>query len=169
MGRSVPRNIDEPCQIPLSRGLVALVDAADYEWLNQWKWSAHNSCREFFYAARWSGGRKARCMVYMHRLILGATTTGEVDHINGNRLDNRRANLRIVTHQQNTQNQLTKRKGCSSRHIGVWRRPNGRWTAQITVDYRTIALGTFDTEEQAAVARALAVPRYFGGQHAVGA
>jgi hypothetical protein len=163
MGRSVPRNIDETRTIPLTRGLVALVDAAGYEWLSQWKWLAHRSVSHHFYAARgaWDPVRKRRHTVYMHRVLLA--TAGEVDHINGDKLDNRRSNLRAVTRLENTQNQRNKRSGCSAEGIGIYRRPNGRWTAQVTVNYRNIALGTFDTHEEAMAARAAGVVRFYGG------
>lgn len=165
MSRSIPRNI-ETREIPLTRGLAALVDAADYEWLCGFKWFAHNSCRQHFYAARsaWDSAGKRSRIVYMHRAILA--TPGEVDHINGDKLDNRRANLRAATRAENTQNQRNKRVGCSADAIGVYRRPNGRWTAQVTVNYRNIALGTFDTEAEAIAARAAGAAHYYGGGHA---
>jgi hypothetical protein len=163
---SAHRNV-ETRQIPLSRGLSALVDAADYAWLSQWKWNAHASGRRHHYAARSVQRDGKRQHVYMHRLLTGES--GEVDHINGNKLDNRRANLRVVSHPENTRNQRTKRLGCTTEHIGVYREADGRWRAQITRDYRTKNLGTYASLEQAVAARARGVELHFGGSHALGA
>lgn len=155
-------------EIPLTRGLTALVDAADYAWLSRWKWNAHASGRRHHYAARSgldSSGKKR--ITYMHRALMGEA--GEVDHINGNKLDNRRANLRVVSHSVNTRNQRNKRLGCTTEHIGVHRTPDGRWRAQITLDYRNKNLGTYASLEQAIAARARGVARHFGEAHALGA
>lgn len=83
--------------IPLTQGQFAIVDVADYEHLSQWKWYARWCvCVKGFYAARSdaSGGQRQ-----MHRVIINAGTydqTVDVDHVNLNTLDNRRANLRLA-------------------------------------------------------------------------
>lgn len=90
-------------EIPLTRGHVAIVDEDDYEWLSQFKWYARESDTQV-YAARMivqDGKRKA---LRMHRAIMGVNDDQIVDHINRNGLDNRRANLRIATPQQNRWN-----------------------------------------------------------------
>ena len=106
MSRSVPRNIDETRTIPLTRGLVALVDAADYEWLSQWKWSADGDG----YAVREERGERIK----MHRLLLPGAPT--VDHANRVRHDNRRCNLRACDRQEHARNtsKHQRRKGTSS-------------------------------------------------------
>jgi len=80
--------------IPLTRGKVAIVDASDFDWLNQWKWHTvktgkHRSDRFYYYAARFSGKKEVR----MHHQILNAKAGQEVDHRDGNGLDNRRRNI----------------------------------------------------------------------------
>src|SRR5207253_3852593 len=83
--------------------------------------------------------------------ILQAPPSQEVDHRNGDGLDNRRENLRLVAHAQNCRNQRLRPH--SSRFKGVtFNRELGRWHAAIMVDYRRIHLGTFDSEEEAALA-----------------
>lgn len=90
-------------QIRLTKGLFALVDELDFEFLMQWKWTAsHESRGTKWYAIRKVKGKKIR----MHRLIveraLGAIPAGQVvDHPNHNSLDNRRCNLEIVTQTEN--------------------------------------------------------------------
>ena len=91
-------------RIPLTKGQFALVDDADYEVLSKHSWYA-SGVR--FYAARRrkDNERNPRKLVYMHRELLGVESSSlHVDHINGNRLDNRRSNLRIVTVAENAQN-----------------------------------------------------------------
>lgn len=97
-------------EIPLSRGLVALVDDADYEFLMQWKWSATSPTAGPVYAVRGYrvGGRT--CPVRMHRQILGIPVNWIVDHINGDGLDNRKVNLRLATPDQNAQNRRMRNK-----------------------------------------------------------
>jgi len=87
----------------------------------------------------------------MHRVIL--PDAEEVDHINGNGLDNRRANLRPATGIENRRNRRRSRKNTSG-YAGVsWDKVNRKWYAYITADGRMRALGRFDTAEEAALAR----------------
>lgn len=85
--------------IPLTQGQLAVVDAADFEWLNQWLWSAHRN------SGLWYAERKVNYKpVGMHTFILGSRRGLFIDHWNGDGLDNRRANLRFVTTIQNGAN-----------------------------------------------------------------
>lgn len=87
-----------------------------------------------------------------HQLIMGIGTSLEVDHINNNGLDNRRANLRLVTHQKNMLNQ-PKRRGCFSRFVGVYKcNRSRRFYTQVRVDGKGKTIGRFDSEIEAAVA-----------------
>lgn len=90
----------------------------------------------------------------MHREILGEQCAGfEVDHINGNRLNNRRENLRIATRSQNASNRPKYYSSGLSKYKGV-RKVKGRskWSARIFVDGKEIHLGQYETEEEAAMA-----------------
>lgn len=104
-------------EIPLTHGKVALVDDSDHEWLAQKKWCYYKSSQYTGYAVSsdCSGGR--RKLLYMHREIVKPGTGLEVDHINHDGLDNRRANLRAVTHSENLLNQRG-RKTKQSRPAG---------------------------------------------------
>lgn len=98
-------------QIKLTQGKVALVDDADYDWLNQWNWYAKRPWYGgHFYAARGPRKNGKRTTVYMHRLITNCPRDYEVDHINADTLDNRRANLEIVTKKQNLDRRMYGRK-----------------------------------------------------------
>ena len=87
--------------IPLSRGLVTMVDDSDYEWLSQWKWFARKS-RDTYYAYR-NGKRNGtkRPMIIMHREIMQTPDGMQTDHKDWNGLNNQRHNLRNCTADQN--------------------------------------------------------------------
>lgn len=78
--------------------------------------------------------------IKLHQLIMGMKEGLEIDHINRNKLDNRKENLRFVTHRMNTINRKTK---------GWYKRPNGRWSAYIGLSGKMKHLGTFDSEQEA--------------------
>lgn len=150
--------------IPLTRGFVTLVDEADYEWLSKWKWCY--SATGTGYAARAVKIPKTRKNIHisMHRLIMNAPKGMQVDHINGNTLDNRRCNLRLCTNQQNCMNQYGKNKfrKYSSEYKGVcWNKRNNRWESNIFVDGKLLHLGTFKSEISAARTYNDAATKYF--------
>lgn len=129
-------------------GIVAYakVDDSDYADLASVRWSIGRG-----YARRNAGGR----VELMHRRILGLTIGDglHTDHVNGDPLDNQRENLRVVTHAQNMQN-TTARTGATSRHRGVYRKPNGKWCAGGRLNGREHYIGIFDSELDAARAAA---------------
>lgn len=149
------------CEIPLPHGRVALVDVDD-SWVLQWKWCASRGGKTRYVHRRVHGNR----CVYLHRVILGFSDpdTGEnlapgvqVDHANGNGLDNRRGNLRPCTRSQNAVN--ARRAGSGYR--GLCR--NGKkWQALIRQHGKTKYLGTFDTPEGAARAYDAAARERYG-------
>lgn len=102
--------------------------------------------------------------IRLHRLILGVTDPSIIiDHINGNKLDNRTSNLRIVTTSQNAMNQKKTQKKTSSQYKGVSRcTDRDRWISMIKVDTKTINLGRFKTELEAAEAYNKAALIHFG-------
>jgi hypothetical protein len=161
------------CAIPIApalwgkgvgASLVVLVDAADFEPMAQFEW----------YAARTSSTTYAGCSTvrrsaiaggsqYMHRLLLGVPPGLQVDHINGDGLDNRRANLRIATPAQNMQNRRP-RRGAASSFKGVIRYPSARtpWGSYISRAGKKAFLGAFPSEEAAARAYDAAARELFG-------
>lgn len=152
-------------EIPLSRGLVALVDDADFESIGKIKWSALASGAKIYAAHQWRhpGGEKSA--VLMHRLITEACGRLQVDHINGDGLDNRRANLRLCTKAQNAKNR--KQRPPASGFKGVYRRDDGRgsgkrFRALISVDGQRVNLGAFPSALDAARAYDAAARRLHG-------
>ena len=139
--------------IPLSGGGYAWVDADDYEWLNQYHWRLVNG-----YPSR----REKQREVLMHRAIMQPPPGKVVDHIDGNRRNACRANLRICTRGENQCNQRKRRKG-HSRFKGVtFHKPMGKWTAQYRFKGRLYHLGYFDDEAEAARAYDYAAVQVFG-------
>jgi hypothetical protein len=133
--------------IPLTQGASALVDESDFEMLSRFRWYLHS--------AGYAATKRARA--YMHRMILLPDPGQYVDHINGNKLDNRRCNLRVCTMAENLAAGTFKR-GLSSSYRGVcWSKREGKWLAQIA----KTRLGMFADEEEAARAYdAAAADRY---------
>ena len=141
-------------EIPLTRGKVALVDDEDFERVSAYKWCYMTAG----YAAR---GRDWG-MVYLHRFILNAPKGKHVDHVNGDKLDNRRSNLRTCTHLQNRQNSKHYASNTSG-HKGVaFDKTTGNWKAYINIDGKTVHLGRFPTAESAAEYRNAVAEKVFG-------
>lgn len=146
--------------------LYALIDEEDAELVNQYRWflnASHCVERTIYYAVAHGPRRNGpRDFFAMHRIIVGAPPTVEVDHINGDGLDNRRSNLRQCTSSQNKWN-FTKRDGTSSRFRGVtWNRVTRKWRAQLQVKGKQITIGDFQDEEAAAAAYDGMARKHFG-------
>jgi hypothetical protein len=151
--------------IPLTQGQVALVDDADFDFLNQWKWFAHKARTGPYYACR--NRKKSEApgpfVVRMHRILLGVKKESEVDHEDGNGLNNQRNNLRPATGAQNKQAFQRTRKNKASKFRGVvWHRRDRKFQAQVKNLGRTFYLGYFVSEEAAARAYDTAARRLFG-------
>ena len=99
---------------------------------------------------------------YLHHLIMGNTEGMEVDHINLNRLDNRRANLRIVTHQQNQCNQPLQKNNTSGVSGVSFYPPRKKFRARIKASQHDIHLGYYKTFEEAVQARNVGMECMFG-------
>jgi hypothetical protein len=127
--------------IALTDGSYAYVDAADYEWLNQCTWHRENE-----YAVRWEKRKK----VAMHRQIVPPPREMVVDHIDGNRANNCRLNLRVCTRSENSRNRR-KHGGSRSMYKGVYyHKKTHKWGAKCYDRAVPICLGLFDTEVEAA-------------------
>jgi len=134
-------------------GQVTLVDDEDCEWLSQWAWSRtyyKNKHTQYAYKILPRENGKYVGCVYMHRLIMDAQPGQQVDHINGDGMDNRRANLRLCDQSQNNLNSR-KRANSSSRFKGVtWRKDTQKWQAQGWWHGKRHSLGSYTSEKDAA-------------------
>jgi hypothetical protein len=137
-------------KIRLTQGKYALVDIEDFNFLNQWKWYfAHG----YAYRKFWNKKKQKNDGIFLHQLINRTSKGFYTDHINRNRLDNRKNNLRSVTPHQNSFN-LSVSKNNKSGYKGVyWFKRDGKWKVQIKVDGRQIHLGVFSNIKNAVLAR----------------
>lgn len=151
-------------KIPLTRNKFAFIDNKYYKLVSRYSWYAAKRPHTYYAIAYKTGsGRKNRLLVCMHRLIMGLKhgDKKQVDHVDGNGLDNRRKNLRIVTNQQNQMNSR-KHKG-SSRYKGVcWHIRDHVWCASIRYNYKVINIGSFAKEIEAAIAYDKMAKKIFG-------
>ncbi|MDD3961309.1 MAG: HNH endonuclease [Bacteroidales bacterium] len=135
--------------LPLTQGEVAIVDSEDYERLHKLKWFTKRY-KGTCYAAH--NNKRGSNLTLMHRYILDPENICglDIDHINGNGLDNRKKNLRLVTKRQNGQNQ--KNRVCkTSKFPGVSKVKGLKkcWFARICINKKVKYLGHFYTEESA--------------------
>lgn len=145
-------------EIPLTQGKTALVDDADFERLNAFKWYAAKNGNTF-YAVRKQpvklpDGRTRQETIFMHHEVIGKPQRGYVtDHGDRNGLNNTRENLENVTIQRNAWN--TNAKGVT------FDRERGKWKAQIMKDYKQHFLGRYHDLQDAINARRAAEQVYF--------
>jgi len=152
-------------EIPLTQGKVALVDDEDYERVNQHKWYARfNHGNWYAERGQWDYAIKKVKDIKMHRLIISAPKDVQVDHINGDGLDNQRCNLRIVTQSQNQRNmkKRTKRKYTSIYKGVCFDKERRKWVVSIYIDNKCRKIGRFKNEIDAARAYDEAAKKYFG-------
>jgi hypothetical protein len=145
--------------IQLTRGMNTLIDETDIGRAGVHSWQARKGKRTFYAAGGRNIGNGKTASFQLHRVLIGAPKGAEVDHRNGDGLDNRRGNLRLATSQQNSRN----RHRCvgRSRYKGI--APAGpSWRAYISVGRRKIHLGCFPTEEEAARAYDAGAREHYG-------
>jgi hypothetical protein len=146
---NLPQQVEE--RVPLTGGKFALIDASDLPLVSRYKW----------YVDSWGYARGTRpstttksgyTTILMHRLVINAKSGEQIDHVNGNPLNNRRCNLRKCT---NAQNQMNRRKSSGRLSIfkGVtYHKGCEKWQAQIKTNQRSVYLGLFKNEADAALA-----------------
>ena len=140
-----------------SRHGVLMFDCCDLPVLKGWRWE----CDRGYFKRRNYGGRPRR--LYLHRVLVEAPSHLCVDHINGDRLDNRRSNLRLSTHAENIQNRRGATAKSSTGYRGVYfSKEHRRYYARVVVGGKHHNLGFFDSASEANKAvrkrRAILIP-----------
>lgn len=148
-------------KIPLSQNKFALVDDEDYEGLYKYNWFYVNE-----YAVRtkliFEMEKQPQKTIRMHRVINNTPDGFETDHINHNKLDNRKVNLRNVTRSQNAKNRKKKAKA-SSEYKGVyWHKNRKKWSVRIFFNKKRFYLGSYISELKAAKIYNQAAKKLFG-------
>lgn len=159
-------------EIPLTKGMITWISPEDAD-IAGWGWYAKQAGSKKYpaYYAMYSssmGGIKTE--YYLQDLVWSRAFDADVpngflvDHVNGDKLDNRRTNLRLATKSQNEQNKRKRRSNTTSRYKGVVKMTNRKkcWRATLTMEGYNLHLGTFYTEEEAAIAYNEAAYKHFG-------
>ena len=144
-------------EIKLTQNKVAIVDDEDFIYLSKHKWCCGDG-----YAQRRNTIANSKSTAWkMHWEIMGKPEKGyNIDHINGDKLDNRRCNLRVCSGTENIRNRKTHSNNKSGYKGVWWRKDRHIWNAKIKVDDRIIHLGQFKNKEDAAIAYNNAAIKY---------
>ena len=149
-------------QIQLTQNKVALVDDADFDWLNNYNWFYMSAQRDSGYAMRnYRKENGKQSLMTMHELLIYRFPDMEIDHKDRNKLNNQKANLRSVTRSQNQRNKgLTKNN--TSGYKGVhWNKSRNTWVATVALNGRPVYLGSFTNKKDAIEARKEGVLKYY--------
>lgn len=147
---------NEMRKIKLSQGKHCLVDDEDYDTIMKFKWCCNNSGLRAYAVGTIEGK-----MVLMHRFIMKPKKGEIIDHINGDRLDNRRKNLRICSYSENGQNLHVLRLNTSGLRGVSWSRRDSKWRVSIRANGKNIRLGEFYCKLDALFARKQAERKFW--------
>jgi DNA-dependent RNA polymerase auxiliary subunit epsilon len=152
-------------KIKLSQRKYALVSDVDYERVSQFNWYANKGYKTYYAQRKQTISPNKEKTVSMHRFILSAPLGTFIDHKNRNGLDNRRMNLRFVSGSDNQKNKVVNYEGKSSKYKGVSfdkTRKKNIWKTTIKLNRKSIWIGRFKDEKEAAQAYNIAALKYFG-------
>lgn len=150
-------------RIQLTQNKYTIVDDENYEELSKYRWYLNT----FGYVRRWRptierqakpGSRE----IFLHRHLIDVPKGYVIDHINGDKLDNRRCNLRVCTPHQNRMNRQSQKNNTSGYKGVFWNKQRNKWSAKINFNHKQIYTGYFDNKEDAAKAYERAARKYFG-------
>lgn len=144
--------------IKLTKNKQAIVDDDDFQKVNIWKWTFHKTG----YASRCPTINKKTSFVMMHQYLFKVPKNSQIDHVNGNKLDNRKSNLRSCTASQNSANRKIGKNNTSGYKGVSKRKTRNKWDAMIKINGKTTYLGSYCSKKEAAIAYDNAALKYFG-------
>ena len=149
-------------KIMMANGTEFLIDEQDHAFVRQHKWHLSHGYAKTSPSRKITGSKSNICW-YLHRVLLNPEKHLEVDHINGDRLDNRRSNLRIVTKKQNRTSRHVTRSNTGFKGVKIHKNCKiKKYAARITKDGKEISLGYFRDPREAAAAYNIAATELFG-------
>ena len=146
--------------IPLTKGFQAIVDTASLHLICGWNWSTYGARNMYAGRGEWISGKCSQ--VLMHRVIMGAPHGVQVDHINGDTLDNRIANMRLVSGPENSLNRKKYKNNTSGVKGVYWNSRLSKWHSQIRFRNKRVHLGFHESIEDAEQAYRIASMSMFG-------
>jgi hypothetical protein len=163
MTRAVrPIRIDgDVAYVTLTQGYEAIIDAADVPLVEGVNWYANNQPNTVYCVNR-SQNETKKTTIRMHRVIMGDPDGFQIDHIDGDGLNNRKSNLRLATRCENNRNRKINKNNTSGLKGVFWIASRKRWRAEIKADGKKINLGYFNTPEAAHAAYVAASERLHG-------
>ena len=148
-------------RIRLTRGKYAIVDPEDFVRLNQYRWYCSQSNYAVRATSKKSGKGPKQVEIFMHKIVCPPPKGMISDHINRNRLDNRKANLRPATWTQNAWNRISVRKTGKTRYNGIrYYKDTKKWQVRLMINGCRLSLGCYADEQEAAKAYDLAARKY---------
>lgn len=137
-------------KIKLTRGFFSLIDSEDLEKVSNHSWCIHKNGKQ---GKVYAAARINKSLFLLHRFILGINNKKiQIDHINGDTLDNRKLNLRICFQKENLRNS-NKHLDSKNKYKGVfYNKRNKNWRSVICKDYKRYEIGSFKTQKEAAKA-----------------
>ncbi len=154
--------MDECIEFKLMGGQITLIDREDVSKMEGYNWRIQTGKGGKIYVVGYPVGFWSQ-LILLHRFILNPPKHLDIDHRNGNGLDNRKSNLRICTRSQNLANQVRQSRSKTSSYKGVYlSKKDGVWVSKIKTNGHRIFLGRFNSEFFAALAYDKAAKEIFG-------
>ncbi len=148
--------------VPLTKGYTAIIDVESIPLIDKYKWYANKANNSVYAVTAIRDSSEKQRKLGMHRIIAKTPDHLYTDHINGNGLDNRKANLRFATNAENLRNQGARVNNKSGYKGVYWGKQSKRWEAKIAAFGKIYFLGRFDTPQEAHIHYCKAAKRLHG-------